>query len=119
MIVGLLAILKAGSTYVPLDPNYPSERLKYMLQDSKLRLLLTHEELLPLLPEGLAQVISLNGKLRELAAGVSENLSASDLGLCGRDLVYVIYTSGSTGQPKGTALPHQPLVTLIQSHRHT
>jgi amino acid adenylation domain-containing protein len=117
MVIGLLAILKAGGTYVPLDPNYPTERLQYMLKDAAPQVVLTHEKLKAVLPETPAEVITLDAKLREISAYADENLSAAGLELSAQNPVYVIYTSGSTGRPKGTAMAHHSMVNLIEWHR--
>lgn len=117
MVMGLLGILKSGGAFLPLDPNYPIERLRHMLEDAVPRIVLTQEELWGLLPATDAEVISLHAMLRETAGRVEENVSAGDLGLSAQNLVYIIYTSGSTGQPKGTAMSHRSMVNLIEWHR--
>jgi amino acid adenylation domain-containing protein len=119
MVIGLLAILKAGAAYVPLDPNYPSERIQHMLEDAAPQVVLTQKELIATLPQTQAEVIALDELLRNIAGNVKDNLSTLELGLQPRDLVYVIYTSGSTGRPKGTAMAHGSMVNLIEWHRST
>ena len=119
MMVGLLAILKAGGAYMPLDPNYPVERLQYMLDDAKPSVMLIQEELRATLPATQAELVALDTKLKWIAGYVDENLSAAELGLTVESLVYVIYTSGSTGRPKGTAMAHRSMVNLIEWHRST
>ncbi|TBV02400.1 non-ribosomal peptide synthase/polyketide synthase, partial [Stutzerimonas kirkiae] len=107
MVIGLLAILKAGGAYVPFDPDYPQERLAYMLEDSGVGLLLTQENLkeqLPI-PESV-QCVALEAASNWLA-GYSDADLESDV-LPG-NLAYVIYTSGSTGRPKGVAVRHSSL----------
>ncbi|WP_301542273.1 non-ribosomal peptide synthetase [Pyxidicoccus fallax] len=103
MVVGLLGILKAGAAYVPLAPDYPRERLAFMLQDSGARVLLTRQALLGLLPEG-TDVLCLDD------ASLREDTRAPDVAVSASDAAYVIYTSGSTGQPKGVVIPHGALV---------
>ncbi|HEK1011512.1 TPA: amino acid adenylation domain-containing protein, partial [Pseudomonas putida] len=105
MIVGLLAVLKAGAAYVPLDPQYPQERLAYLMQDSAMALLLSHSQLLPSLPAP-AGLRCLAIDQLDLAA---QPTSAPASDPAPQNLAYVIYTSGSTGQPKGVAVPHGPL----------
>ncbi|CRM72101.1 non-ribosomal peptide synthetase [Pseudomonas sp. 58 R 3] len=110
MVAGLLAILKAGAGYVPLDPAYPDERLAYMLQDSAPKALLTQQRLVQRFSLSAVSILLLD------AANVGDGYPAhnphvSDLGA--EALAYVIYTSGSTGQPKGVAMPHGPLVNLM------
>src|SRR6185437_15714778 len=119
MVVGLLGILKAGAAYVPLDPNYPRERLQHMLEDAAPQVVLTTAELQNVLPPTGAQIIAVDAKLQEIRAQQDENLRAAQLGLSSQDLVYVIYTSGSTGKPKGTAMSHRSMVNLIEWHRST
>src|SRR5581483_1254719 len=117
MVVGLLGILKAGAAYLPMDPNYPAERLQHMLEDASPRVVLTQQELWGVLPCTQAEVIALDAKLKEIAGYVAENLPAVELGVTAQDLVYTIYTSGSTGRPKGTEMCHGSMVNLIQWHR--
>lgn len=113
MIIGLLAILKAGGGYVPLDPDYPNERLGYMLEDSGIGLLLTRTHIkahIPLSP-GL-EVLEFD--TLDLTTGVETN---PDAVLHGDNLAYVIYTSGSTGWPKGVAVTHGPLAMHLTAIR--
>ncbi|WP_107666519.1 non-ribosomal peptide synthetase [Cyanothece sp. BG0011] len=98
LLVSVLGVLKANGIYVPLDPNYPQERLTYMLEDAKMQILLTQEPLIAKIPPQQAQIVCLDRDKQAIAQQSSENL-ASDATL--EDLVYVIYTSGSTGRPKG------------------
>ena len=107
MVVGLLGILKAGAAYVPLDPQYPQERLRFMMQDSGIHLLLTQSHLAPTLPISPA-VTCLEMQADEQWLG---NYSAANpVSLTVADnLAYVIYTSGSTGKPKGVAVAHREL----------
>ncbi len=111
LLVALLAVLKAGAAYVPLDPEFPAERLGHMLADSGARLLLTQQHLLGELP-GHANPWCLD---RDQALWADEN--ASDLKPVNhaQHLAYVIYTSGSTGRPKGVAVSHGALVNFLQS----
>jgi len=110
IMVAFLAVMKAGGVYVPLDIEYPRDRLLYMMQDSRAQLLLTHSRALQQLPvpEGLA---TLAIDRTEEWAGYSD--TAPTVALDGDNLAYVIYTSGSTGLPKGVAVAHGPLVAHI------
>ncbi|WP_017906065.1 non-ribosomal peptide synthetase, partial [Pseudomonas asplenii] len=115
MVAGLVGILKAGAGYVPLDPSYPAERLAYMLQDSAPKVLLTQRALRERLPQASMPVLLLEAEARgesgiDAAPGHNPQLPA----LTPQHLAYLIYTSGSTGQPKGVAMPHAPLVNLMQ-----
>ncbi|PMU22634.1 MULTISPECIES: non-ribosomal peptide synthase/polyketide synthase [unclassified Pseudomonas] len=111
MIVALLAVMKSGAAYVPLDIDYPPERLAFMMQDSAMALLLTHSQVQARLPavEGLAQ-LAIDTFDR---AGYSDTPPASSL--LGANLAYLIYTSGSTGRPKGVAVAHGPMSMHCQA----
>lgn len=108
MIVGLLGILKAGGAYLPLDPDYPPERLHFMLQDSQVQVLLTQRPLLEHLPTCQATILCLDDTTpwQNQPRDNPQRRSGSN------DLAYVIYTSGSTGKPKGVQLPHVGLTNL-------
>jgi amino acid adenylation domain-containing protein/non-ribosomal peptide synthase protein (TIGR01720 family) len=106
LIVSLLAVLKSGSAYVPLDPSYPDERLAYMIDDSRLDVLLCESGLLENV-QGVRR-LSLDDN-----AGFPEHDPQNHAGA--EDLAYVIYTSGSTGQPKGVAIAHAALREFCQS----
>jgi amino acid adenylation domain-containing protein len=118
MVVAVLGVLKAGAAYLPLDPNYPAERLQYMLEDASPQILLTQERLTPALPFTLVETIKLDGMWKEVAKYSEENRVDSECGATAEDLVYVIYTSGSTGRPKGTAMAHRSMVNLMEWHRN-
>ena len=112
MIIGLLGILKAGAAYVPLDPDYPPERLAYILSDSQAVVLLTTKELarrLPSLPE---LVVCLDSDSELIWTGSTGNPS---LLVRPDNLAYIIYTSGSTGKPKGVQIAHSSVVNLLHS----
>lgn len=110
MVVGLLAILKAGGAYVPMDPEYPAERIRFMLDDSGVRVLLTQAGLVAALPEHTARIICLDSDWSTIAAERSDNLSS---GVTAGNLAYVIYTSGSTGRPKGAMVHHGGVVNCL------
>ncbi|MCK4764999.1 MAG: non-ribosomal peptide synthase/polyketide synthase, partial [Candidatus Aminicenantes bacterium] len=108
MIVGILAVLKAGSPYLPIDPGYPAERIGYMIKDSRINMLLSSLEALSQLGiEFSGNVIDLGDK--DLYKG-----DDSDPGIVmtSREPAYIIYTSGSTGRPKGVLVEHNPVVNL-------
>ncbi|PTQ68435.1 non-ribosomal peptide synthetase [Pseudomonas sp. GV071] len=110
MVVALLAVMKAGAAYVPLDLDYPAERLAYMIDDSAMAVLITRSELQGTLPVP-AQVAVL--ALDQLPAhGDSRSLPSR---LLADNLAYLIYTSGSTGRPKGVAVSHGPLSMHCQA----
>jgi amino acid adenylation domain-containing protein len=112
MIVGWLGILKAGAAYVPLDPDYPKERLAFMVEDTRMPVILTQKSLLGHLPPN-----NTNTKLicldTDWKAITRENTTAPITGTGAENLAYVIYTSGSTGRPKGAAVPHRGIVRLV------
>jgi amino acid adenylation domain-containing protein len=110
MVTAMLAILKAGAAYVPIDPEYPRDRREFMLRDSAVSILLTQERLRQQLSTDAAKVVCLDTAWPEIEA-----CSPHDLSNLAKpeDLVYVIYTSGSTGQPKGVCLPHRALTNLL------
>ena len=114
MIVGIMGVLKAGAAYVPLDPNYPTERLAYMIQDSQAPVLLTQSALLDHLPDHTAVTVQLDVDWPQIS---QKPVSAPDSGATADNLAYVIYTSGSTGLPKGTMLAHRGLCSLTDVQR--
>ena len=118
MTIGILAILKAGGTLVPLDPKYPQERLAYMIAASDMPLVLTLTGQKPLLPTDQACLCldsqwSQSSELTELS---EDNLNAS---VEPQHLAAVFYTSGSTGKPKGAEVPHGTLVNFAYAMRDT
>ncbi|MFN2746574.1 amino acid adenylation domain-containing protein [Bacillus sp. z60-18] len=113
MAVGVLAILKAGAAYVPIDPDYPVQRIGYVLEDSGAELLLTQTDLAA--PEGFSgESIQLDLMLKgELTKEDERNLQSA---VKPGNLAYLIYTSGTTGQPKGVMVEHHSLVNLCYWH---
>jgi amino acid adenylation domain-containing protein len=112
MMVGLLAIHKAGGAYLPLDPIFPRKRIEYMLNDAQIPLLITQNSLLAALPETKATVICLDALAGDLAKQPDQN---PDLAMSPAHLAYLIYTSGSTGNPKGVQIEHAALANFLQS----
>ena len=110
LVVSLLAVLKAGGVYVPLDPAYPLERLRFMLEDSDAAVLLTQESLLDLLPAHRAQEVCLDLQASEIAAQSATDPTVS---LDPANLCYILYTSGSTGKPKGVQVTHGGLSNYL------
>ena len=110
LVVGLIAILKAGGIYVPLDANYPRERLTLMLQEIQAPLVLSVKSLETYLPVHAAEAILLDSAQREIDW---ENRSNPRLTLPGDSPAYVLFTSGSTGKPKGVVMGHGALANLI------
>lgn len=112
MIVGLLGILKAGGTYVPVDPNYPLERLAFLLEDSQAPLLLTQQKILTKLPTYQGQVVCLDTDWKNIAQHSKDNPNTK---ITPDNLAYIIYTSGSTGKPKGVQIFHRGVVNFLTS----
>ncbi|MDH3283988.1 MAG: amino acid adenylation domain-containing protein, partial [Acidobacteriota bacterium] len=104
MVVGLLGIAKAGGAYVPIDPSYPEHRIEFMLEDTRVPVLLTQERIAEKLPKHEARVVTLDTVSRELER---YPVGTPDSGVAPEHLAYVIYTSGSTGMPKGVMVDHR------------
>jgi amino acid adenylation domain-containing protein len=117
MVVGLLGILKSGGAYVPLGPDYPADRLKYMAEDSGVQLILTQQHLVPDMKAWVGEQVQ--------AVALDRDWDASDYDIQGAgalrkdvqpdDLAYLMYTSGSTGRPKGVMIPHRALTNFLVS----
>jgi len=112
MVVAALAVLKAGGAYVPMDVEYPVERQLFILRDTRLRVLITQDDVAQRLPAGDWQVLILD---EEHETAPAEAATPAPVAL--DSLAYVIYTSGSTGQPKGVQITHRGLLNLIYWHR--
>ena len=110
MIIGILGIIKSGAAYLPIDPQYPHERIKFILEDSRAEILLTHKRLV--------KGLEYKGELYYLESNDWHSLSDDNMPAnCKQnDLAYVIYTSGSTGKPKGVMVEHKALVNLCYWH---
>ncbi|WSR13799.1 amino acid adenylation domain-containing protein [Streptomyces sp. NBC_01207] len=120
LVVAVLAVLKAGGAYVPVDPDYPADRIAYVLGDAGPSLVLVTEESAGSLPEGFGVpvlVLDAVDVVGEVAAGSGVDLVAGELlgGVWSASPAYVIYTSGSTGRPKGVVVPHGNVVRLFGS----
>lgn len=117
MVVGLMGIMKAGAAYVPLDPDYPVDRLDYILQDATPKLLLLDprgREITAGLDTAGVQTLDLNVDVLAASSFSRTPLSPDELGLKSHHLAYVIYTSGSTGKPKGVENEHRGLINRLQ-----
>ena len=106
MLVALLATLKTGAAYVPLDPGYPAEQLSFVVKDAQIKLVLTQQSLVE---KWTCQTLCVDSLMEE-----TRELSTANLGVVPEpdNLAYVIYTSGSTGKPKGVAIPHRVLTNV-------
>jgi amino acid adenylation domain-containing protein len=110
MMVALLGVLKAGGAYLPLDPEFPYERLEFMLEDAQVKTLITHTNFLDNLPSCSAEIVCIddyktNAKFENI---INDQVNSEDL-------AYVIYTSGSTGKPKGVQVTHKSVVNFLNS----
>ncbi len=111
MLIAVLAVLKAGAAYVPLDPSFPPERLSFMAQDAGLKLLITQEKLAGIVTTA-ASTVLLDAERKQIGKQDPSRLVGD---ATPASLAYVIYTSGSTGKPKGVAIHHQALVNLLHA----
>ncbi|HKR22583.1 MAG TPA: amino acid adenylation domain-containing protein, partial [Pyrinomonadaceae bacterium] len=107
-VVALLAVLKTGAAYVPLDPNHPEQRLAFTLQDAEVEVLLTQRRLRNVVPFPSERVVCLD--VEEWTTQSTENINVT---VHPENLAYVIYTSGSTGKPKGVKIQHRSLINYI------
>ncbi|MCK5522835.1 MAG: amino acid adenylation domain-containing protein [Thiomargarita sp.] len=113
MIVGLLAILKVGGAYVPIDPCYPEERIAFMIKDTGIVVLLTHEKVSQnRLYLSSVKTLCVDTEWNVIALEREENLPGKTT--TSKDFAYITYTSGSTGTPKGVIITHQNVVRLVQ-----
>jgi amino acid adenylation domain-containing protein len=106
MVFGLLGILKAGGTYIPLDPDYPQERLAYLIQDAETKILLIHDQTSQFIAESGVRIVHLNEDWHKIDAESCRDLQINTFP---ENTAFVIYTSGSTGNPKGVVVPHRAL----------
>nr|QEO74317.1 AMP-dependent synthetase and ligase [uncultured bacterium] len=112
MVVAILGVLKAGGTYVPLDSEYPEARLRWMMEDAGVGVLLTEERLLGAAARAGGRVVCLDRDWGLIAREGARTPQATIEGA--QHLAYVIYTSGSTGRPKGVAITHHSAVMLVR-----
>ncbi len=112
MLVSVLAVLKAGGVYIPLDSDYPQERLALMWQDASITTVLTQRWLIESLQEqtSIAPVIVIDAEQTSLAEESPENIPCQ---VTSQHIAYILYTSGSTGRPKGVMISHQALVNYL------
>lgn len=108
MIISILAVLKSGACYIPIDPEYPQDRIEYMLNNSSAKLLLTFKRLENKVTFDNKLFVELDNELYNSNKDNLININEPD------DLAYIIYTSGSTGKPKGVMLKHSNINNFIQ-----
>jgi len=113
MVVALMGILKAGGAYVPIDPEYPSERIRYILEDTKAKIVLTGQRSLDKIRGASTDIVivEINTEEHVIRKQPADNLQTN---IKPRDLAYVIYTSGTTGRPKGVMVEHAGLLNYLQ-----
>ncbi len=111
LAVALLGVLRAGGAFVPIDPDYPRERLEYLLADSGARVVVTRSDLAAALPESAAEVLCVDDAEDSPSAPAEAGRIGSDA------LAYLIYTSGSTGRPKAAMVSHRSLVCYAEAMR--
>ncbi len=112
MVVAVLAVLKTGAAYVPMDPSFPKERLSHMIEDARMAAIVTQRSLAPTLPTNKSALIFVD----EVKSDDAKHFTAR---VGGEDLAYVIFTSGSTGRPKGVEISHRAVVNFLTSMRKT
>lgn len=110
LLISTLAVLKAGGAYVPLDPSYPERRLRYIMDDAQVAIVLTNTDC-SVVQNVAVPKIRLDESSERISRQSCDNLATTPFG---EQLAYVIYTSGSTGQPKGTMLSHRGLCNYLQ-----
>ncbi|MBV8695972.1 MAG: amino acid adenylation domain-containing protein, partial [Ktedonobacteraceae bacterium] len=113
LVVAVLAVLKAGGGYVPMEVSLPQERLLYQLRDAQVRLVLTHAHVSERLVDSHLPVLCLHSEQEPF---LQQPISQAEQRVQPQNLAYVIYTSGSTGRPKGTMITHQSLSNLVSWH---
>jgi len=112
MIIGLLAILKSGAAYLPLDPDYPADRLDYLIRDSKVRTILSNREFSQKYIPFEVELIEIETEWEYISKESSGNLPRKNVN--DKALAYIIYTSGSTGLPKGVMIEHRSMKNFVQ-----
>ncbi|MGE7092947.1 amino acid adenylation domain-containing protein [Lysinibacillus sp. NPDC048646] len=110
-IEAILAILKVGCCYVPIDPDYPEQRIKSMIEDSDVNLILSDSNSLTYKSDEIL-TIDMDFNAREIA---SQSLQRPNISSSGEDIAYVMYTSGSTGTPKGVEITHKSIIRLVKN----
>jgi amino acid adenylation domain-containing protein len=113
LIIAILGVLKTGAAYVPLDPNYPPERLRYMLEDSQASILITQKTLSARLTEFAGTIVRMDDDWSGMAHENYAELKLPEMSA--QHAAYVIYTSGSTGKPKGCVVTHGNVMRLLQA----
>jgi non-ribosomal peptide synthetase-like protein len=113
-IVAILACLKAGAAYVPLNPSHPDERLRFIIEEAEVKTILTKSEYRSRLSQlGAACVVALDEQADRITMQSANRLAPADIGLVPSDICYVLYTSGTTGRPKGVVAEHRNVTHFV------
>ena len=113
---GVLACLKAGAAYVPIDPAHPDDRVRYIIEEAEVSVVICEDALVDRIqPVFHGSIVSLDSDAAEIAAQSAERLAQSESGVTPADLCYVIYTSGTTGRPKGVMTEHRNAFHFVQA----
>ena len=115
MLAALLAVLKTGAAYVPLDPHFPAERLSFMADDAGLAILIVDDDTPSAFEFPSSRVLSLKREADAIESESSTRLPRDDAAATPDSLAYLIYTSGSTGRPKGVCVPHRATSNYLNS----
>ncbi|MBG9685645.1 non-ribosomal peptide synthetase, partial [Bacillus mycoides] len=115
MIIGILGILKVGGIYVPLDASYPEERLRFMIEDAKISVLVTQSHMKEVFPCDGMTTVMVDHDWKKIS---QESLENPRNELTGEHIAYVNYTSGSTGKPKGVVIPHRGVLRLVKENNY-
>jgi non-ribosomal peptide synthetase-like protein len=114
LYIAILGILKAGGAYIPLDPEYPADRIEYILSDCGVRAILTTADLAQAKAISVPEIVYVDKEADEISLESTVRLDSQLVGTTSRDLSYVIYTSGSTGRPKGVEIEHRSSTNYIR-----
>jgi amino acid adenylation domain-containing protein len=112
MVVGVLAIVKAGAVYVPMDPDAPPQRQRWLAQDMQMQMILVVDRGREAFAESGVELVCMDGQLEEISKQPTDDPGVQ---ATPENLAYIIYTSGSTGTPKGVAIPHRGVVRLVKA----
>ncbi|KFF74869.1 hypothetical protein HX13_12855 [Chryseobacterium sp. P1-3] len=116
MLIAILAVLKSGAAYVPMDPSYPVDRIEHILKDTKARVVIGEEDTIEKVNHLSVQCLSLNDLNFSILMN-SQEFSNPVTGVSADNLAYVIYTSGTTGLPKGVMVEHQSVINVVDGVR--
>ncbi|HEX2968423.1 MAG TPA: amino acid adenylation domain-containing protein [Bacteroidales bacterium] len=114
LLIAIYAILKAGGAYLPVDPDYPQERIDAILKDAGPKLILTNRRSEKNIPSGYLKIML----DRIMSSPLSDNDTSPHTGVTSHNLAYVIYTSGSTGKPKGVMIEHHSVINKLEWMQH-